>query len=156
MKSASAAEHWCDVAADVDGQPGLDLWLATADGRKVRFTFEDPLRDDAQAVIADLERRGLQTAMLSGDRAADRRGRRQEAAISTWQAACKPADKVRQLEALAQDGRHVLMVGDGLNDAAALAAAHVSLSPASAVDISQAAADAIFQGRLLGPTSATS
>src|SRR6185436_19048176 len=68
-----------------------------------------------------------------------------------WQAGLKPADKIAALEELKARGRRVLMIGDGLNDAPALAAAHVSLSPISAVDLAQAQADAIFLGERLQP-----
>jgi Cu2+-exporting ATPase len=75
--------------------------------------------------------------------------------IETFKAGCRPDEKVAHLEALAAAGRRVMMVGDGLNDAPALAAAHVSLSPSSAVDISQTTADVVFQGRLLAPVLMT-
>jgi Cu2+-exporting ATPase len=65
----------------------------------------------------------------------------------------KPAQKIARLEELQADGRKVLMVGDGLNDAPALAGAHVSLSPVSAVHLSQAAADAVFLGDKLMPVA---
>ena len=62
-----------------------------------------------------------------------------------------PADKIARLEALAAAGHRVAFVGDGLNDAPSLAAAHVSLSPISAVDLAQAEADAVFLGERLTP-----
>ena len=105
----------------------------------------------AVQVIAALKARGLAVRLLSGDRAATVRRVAETLGIANWQAGCTPADKVRHLEALAAAGRHALMVGDGLNDAPALAAAAVSLSPSSAIDISQTAADALFQGRRLAP-----
>ena len=141
---------WCGV--DDEDETGLELWLA-ADGRCVRFAFDDRLRDDSKPVITALKRRSLMTAILSGDRRSTVEAAASELGIEHWQAACTPAEKVEKLEQLAADQHTVLMVGDGLNDAAALAAAHVSLSPASAVDISQAAADAVFQGRHLGPVA---
>jgi P-type Cu2+ transporter len=130
---------------------GPELWLARPGYAPVRFSFTDEVRNDASAVVAGLRSRGLAVELLSGDRAPIVAAVAQALGIDDWKAACKPAEKTALLEALAAAGRRVLMVGDGLNDAPALAAAHVSLSPSSAVDISQNAADAIFQGDWLRP-----
>ena len=88
---------------------------------------------------------------MSGDRAPVVAEVAQRLGIARWRAGCMPADKTARLEQLAAEGRRVLMVGDGLNDAPALAGAYVSLSPSSAADVSQTAADAIFQGERLAP-----
>ena len=75
----------------------------------------------------------------------------QAAGIAEWASEVRPDGKIARLEALKAEGRKVLMVGDGLNDAPALAAAHASLSPSTAADVSQTASDAVFQGEPLAP-----
>ena len=142
-----------EEAASDDNQ--LELWLLKADGTRTRFGFEDALRDDAKETLEDLRRLGLGIELLSGDREAAVAAAAKAAGIDTWRAACLPADKIARLEELKTQGAKVLMVGDGLNDAPSLAAAHASISPASAADVSQTAADFVFQGeRLCGVTTA--
>ena len=120
-------------------------------GRRCASRFDDPLRADAAAVVPALVARGLAVELLSGDREAAVAEAARRLGIRRWRAGVTPAGKCAHLRALVMAGRQVLMVGDGLNDAPALAAATVSLSPATALDISQTAADAVFQGRLLAP-----
>jgi len=109
------------------------------------------LRPDAAAVVDALRARGLDLRILSGDRAEAVAPVAGALGITQWQAGMKPADKIALIEDLKRQGRRVLMVGDGLNDAPSLAAAHVSLSPISAADLTQAQADAVFLGERLGP-----
>jgi Cu2+-exporting ATPase len=145
---------FCGVREDGD-LSGPELWLVRPGAAAARFGFADRPRGDAAEVVAALKARGLRLAVLSGDRRPVVEAIAGEVGIEDWHAECAPADKVRRLEALAGDGRRVLMVGDGLNDAPALAAAHVSMSPSTAVDISQTAADAVFQGARLAPVAET-
>ncbi|HEX6110790.1 MAG TPA: heavy metal translocating P-type ATPase [Geminicoccaceae bacterium] len=142
---------WCGVEAAGRSRDGPELWLARPGCPPVRFAFDDPLRADAAQVIQELRARGLALELLSGDRAPAVAAVATELGIATWRAGCTPVDKTARLEALAAAGRRVLMVGDGLNDAPALAAAHVSASPSTAIDLSQTAADAVFQGDRLRP-----
>jgi Cu2+-exporting ATPase len=137
----------------VDGVIGdtATLWYARPDRGPVAFRFVDRLRPDAVATVSALHEAGYSVELLSGDRAHAVEAAAEAAGISRWRARQRPDDKIRYLEALKADGRKVLMVGDGLNDAPALAAAAASLSPATAADISQTAADAIFQGERLQP-----
>lgn len=135
-----------------DGVPqGPELWFSRPGAAPLCIRFRDRLRPDARAVIERLRGSGYELMVLSGDRAPVVERVAREVGIRDWQAELRPDAKVRALEALRERGRKVLMVGDGLNDAPALAAAHVSLSPAHAMDISQTAADAVFQGARLAP-----
>jgi P-type Cu2+ transporter len=87
--------------------------------------------------------------MLSGDREAVALPMARTLGINDVRAQLLPQDKLAYVEQQRQQGRHVLMVGDGFNDAPALAAAHISMSPASGIDIAQNAADLVFQGEKL-------
>ncbi len=139
-----------DAVAD-EATGGPELWLAEPGKAPQQFVFADQPRADAAATIRKLRGRGLEVQLLSGDRPGPVEALAKLVGIETWRAGCRPDDKVEHLRSLAAQGRRVMMVGDGLNDAPALAAAHVSMSPSSAVDISQTAADAVFQGRHLAP-----
>jgi P-type Cu2+ transporter len=134
---------------------GPELWLSRPGRAPVRFAFTDEVRPDAAPVVAALQARGLSVELLSGDRQPTVRQVAGDLGISVWRAACTPQAKCRRLAELAAEGRRVLMVGDGLNDAPALAAAHVSMSPSTAVDVSQTTADVVFQGHRLGPVLET-
>ena len=126
-----------------------EIWLVEPNKTAVQFLFEDTLRPDVIETISALQKQGLHVELLSGDRELVAAKVATEAGITHWTSEVRPEQKVTHLEALKASGRNVLMVGDGLNDAPALTAADVSISPASAADVSQTAADFVFQGRSL-------
>ena len=109
------------------------------------------LRPDAAECVGELIALGYQVRILSGDRHAAVAPVAAALGISAWHAGVKPADKIAVIEGLRAEGRRVLMVGDGLNDAPSLAAANVSMSPISAAYLAQAQADAVFLGERLRP-----
>jgi Cu2+-exporting ATPase len=116
------------------------------------ITFADPLRSDAADTLRALGEWQISAQILSGDRTAPVA----EAAAQLGLAAtaeASPQAKLAALEALRGEGRRPLMVGDGLNDGPALAAAHASIAPGTASDASQQAADAVFIGEKLMPVA---
>ena len=121
--------------------------------RHAIFKVEQPLRPDALATIERVRALGLRPVILSGDRQGAVQACAVALGVTEFAAQLTPADKIARIEALTAVGHKVAMVGDGLNDAPALAAAHVSISPSSAVDLAQAQADAVFLGRNLKPVA---
>jgi P-type Cu2+ transporter len=139
---------WCGI--DAARAASASLWYARPGAAPVAFEFEDKLREDAAPTVEALRKAAFDVALLSGDRAPAVETAAKAAHISEWRAGMKPQEKIARLEELKAKGHRVLMVGDGLNDAPALAAAHASISPSTAADISQTASDAVFQGGKLG------
>jgi len=141
------SREWCGITDD-EADRGPEMWLTGSGRDPVRFAFTDRPRADAATTVRALQRMGMEVSILSGDRAAVVSAVAEQVGIAHWRAGCSPEEKGAELAAA---GEKVLMVGDGLNDAPALAAAHVSMSPSSAIDVSQTAADVVFQGDLLAP-----
>jgi len=143
VRFGSAA--WLGVEAADTADTAQDAWLAVDGAAPVRFVFEDALRADARETIDGLARRGLGAQLLSGDREGPVRNTARALGIADWRAALKPQEKIAHIEQMKDRGQAPLMVGDGVNDAPALAAAHVSISLGSGADISRSAADLVIQ-----------
>ncbi|WP_170511125.1 heavy metal translocating P-type ATPase [Ruegeria arenilitoris] len=126
-------------------------WLAVGDDRPVEFRFADSLRPGASDAVAALRDAGKDVILMSGDTTNAVKALAEKLGIETWIARALPQDKARHIQKLADQGRRVLMVGDGLNDTAALAAAHASISPASALDAARVASDIVLLGNDLSP-----
>jgi Cu2+-exporting ATPase len=144
------SRRWCGIP-DPESEDDIDaeFWLVAPGRTPAQFRFRDALRPDAADIVDRLRARGMRVMVLSGDRPAAVSAVAEALGISDWRAGVTPADKVHALESLAAQGAKVLMVGDGLNDGPALAAAGVSMSPSSAADVCQTAADVVFQGASL-------
>jgi P-type Cu2+ transporter len=131
--------------------PGASLIMFSYGAKSATIAIAQKLRPDAVDVVEALRGFGLDLHILSGDRDDAVAPVARDLGIAHWQGGLTPAEKIIFIEALKAKGRRVLMVGDGLNDAPALAAAHVSLSPVGAADLTQAQADAVFLGDRLKP-----
>jgi len=108
------------------------------------FAFEDQLRADAASTVAALRADGLEVMLVSGDDAAIVGPMADWIGVDQWSANVLPAGKLDLITELRKQGRRVLMVGDGLNDAPALVGADVSMAPAGAADVGRNAADFVF------------
>ncbi|ACK52550.1 copper-translocating P-type ATPase [Methylocella silvestris BL2] len=149
---------FCGLEAEAarlrETHPGASLIAFRHGGQATIFRIRQKLRADAASVVAALRRRGLEIVILSGDAAPAVRSCAQALGVADWRADMRPGEKLAFLAELKKNGRKPLMVGDGMNDAPALAAAHASLSPITASGLAQAAADALFLGDLLAPVDA--
>lgn len=135
----------------IDSQKGVrgpSLWFDKGNGGQAQFIFADDVQPGARQALVDLKNLGLDIEIVSGDRKSAVSATAKTLQLEHWIADASPKAKVARLEFLRHEGHHVLMIGDGLNDAGALSLAHASLAPGTAMDVSQSASDAVYSGGL--------
>jgi Cu2+-exporting ATPase len=131
------------LGRDPAGAAGL---VFVEDGRTTRLPVVETLRPGAAALVRTLAAEGLPVTILSGDEEASVSRIAAALGVADWSARMSPEAKLAALRARSAAGARVLMVGDGLNDGPALAAAHASVAPADASDLSRTAADLVLTG----------
>jgi P-type Cu2+ transporter len=137
---------WVREIAEKSSGSDADQGVAFAlEGGLLYLTqLRETLRSDARWTVRKLQSDGLPCSILSGDNEASVARIAARLDIARFRAVMRPGEKLEDLNQAAHDGRKVLMVGDGLNDAPALIAAHVSMAPSSASDVGRTAADFVF------------
>ena len=161
-RSGQGVEGWIDgrlarlgraafVGAALEGPvPETELWFAFEGETPHRLRVSDNLRADAAATIAALKARNISVEILSGDVDGPVSAVAEALGVKHWRAGLTPEDKAEAIKGLANFGVKTLMVGDGLNDTAALSLAHCAMAPGGALDAAQSAADLVFSGEGLG------
>lgn len=121
-------------------------WLLLGDTQQALawFALDDQLRPDAPALLQACRARGWQVLLLSGDSSPMVQQIAQQLEIDDARGGLTPDDKLAVLNTLHAEGRHVLMLGDGVNDVPVLAAADISIAMGSATDLAKTSADAIL------------
>ncbi len=140
-------EHGVDVsdsASDADQQGATTLYIAADKTYAGLLLCRDTVRVEAGAALASMRRLGLRTVLLTGDSLAAAEPVRAELGIDEVEAALSPEQKLQRIQALQQAGSRVLMVGDGINDAAAIAQADAGLGMGSGTDLAREAGDAVL------------
>ena len=131
-------------ADEIEGS-GLSHVYLSKDGKAVAaFEFEDQMRGEVPGLVSKLKAMGMGLQLLSGDRQAAVKRLADAVGIDEYRAGLIPQEKLDVLNAHADAGQKILMVGDGINDAPALRAAHVSMAPSSAADVGRNAADFVL------------
>jgi Cu2+-exporting ATPase len=128
----------------IPGTNGQWLLLGDEQGPLAWFVLNDRLREDAPELVAACQQRGWQVMLLSGDTSPMVGEIAQTLKIDTYQGGMSPADKLAQLQQLHDQGKRVLMLGDGVNDVPVLAGADISVAMGSATDLAKTSADAVL------------
>ena len=151
MRQHRVAIDTLRATAEKLGQQGKTVtYLAVDQQAAALFGLKDPLRADAERVVRMLNEQGIETLMVTGDSEAVAKSVAEQVGIANWHSEADPVKKLKLIRELQQQGRRVAMVGDGINDAPALAAADLSMAIGHATDIAIASSDLILQNCEIG------
>jgi P-type Cu2+ transporter len=156
------------ISAQLDGKPyklgsaefcGLNIgavterevYLTEKNRLIATFSLSEKIKGDVGVSVAQLESLGVSVLVLSGDTQARLQQFSQQSQIRHFQAECTPEQKLSRIQSLQRDGRHVAMVGDGINDGPVLSQANVSIAMGAGVPIAQSKADVIVQNNQIAP-----
>ncbi|MEB4590474.1 heavy metal translocating P-type ATPase [Candidatus Thiothrix sp. Deng01] len=142
-------DSWQTHLQALDQQGQTPVFLADSQQVLALFGIADTIKPDALASIQRLQAQGLEVIMLTGDRREVAEHIAQQVGIQTLHAEVLPADKSQVVADLQAQGRKVAMVGDGVNDAPALAQADVGVAIGAGTDVAIAAADITLMGSSL-------
>jgi Cu+-exporting ATPase len=135
------------IKADALSAQGKTAVYAAVDGRPAGLlAVADPLKSNSVAAVARLKALGLEIVMLTGDHRRTAEAVANAAGIENFKAELRPGDKTEEIRKLQKAGKRVAMVGDGINDAPALAAADVGVAIGSGTDVAMEAADITLIG----------
>jgi Cu+-exporting ATPase len=134
-----------NLPTDQIGIPGASVsWLASQHHDKTElmglFCFNDALKPDAVRAVKILQQQGIKVAMLTGDNIASATAVAEQLHLDDFKAQVLPQDKAKYIEQYQRQGHQVAMVGDGINDAPALAQADLGMAMASGTDVALSAA----------------
>lgn len=124
----------------------MEIWLSDDSCWLARIELSDSLRSGAVRAVREMEAAGMNLSILSGDSAPAVERIAEKTGIETWAARQTPADKLRMIRNMKEQGNTVLMIGDGVNDAPVLAAADVSMTVKGGSELANSAADIILTG----------
>lgn len=148
LKLGNAA--FCEVHNEADTEVQRLVYLSAGNQVLARFGLSEQTKPQAKAAISQLISQGYEIQLLSGDRIAAVKNLASQLGISVALGLQKADQKLQNVKALQQQGRKVLMVGDGLNDGPVIAAAHTSIAMGSGVPLTQAQADMVVLGNDIG------
>ncbi|SFM51026.1 heavy metal translocating P-type ATPase [Marinobacter zhejiangensis] len=136
--------HTSAPKPDLETGHGIAIWMADSSQWLACFVLDDRPRDDAHEALATLHAMGIHTVLLSGDRSGHVAHISKLLGLDEAYGQATPEDKLARLKSMQDQGRHIMMVGDGLNDLPSMAGSSVSVAMGSAADLTQLRADAVL------------